>query len=215
MDGGPEPADSAASAVEGAGSDEGGPLETLREATRGEHERTERAIDGRFFGGAGGIDRRGYRALLESFLGLYRPLEERIVPASRRHLASLRYRRRVDRLERDLRVLGCSEDHLEELPTCPRGELPDVDGPHRLLGCLYVVEGSELGGRVIRKRLEKELDGDALRADAFFATDPDRVRERWTEFRAELEHRLAPGGPVAEAAEAARATFGAFRSWMS
>ena len=215
MDGHPEPADSAASAVDGVGSDDRGPLETLREATRGEHERTERAIEGRFFDGSGGIDRRGYRALLEAFLGLYRPLDERLVPASRRHLASLRYRRRAERLERDLRVLGCSEDHLGELPTFPRDELPDVDGPHRLLGCLYVVEGSELGGRVIRKRLEKELDDDALRADAFFGTDPDRVRERWTEFRAELEDRLAPGGPVEEAAEAARATFGAFRRWMS
>lgn len=215
MDGRPEPADSPASAVDEVSSDDRGPLETLREATRGEHERTERAIEGRFFDGSGGIDRRGYRALLEAFLGLYRPLEERLVPASRRHLASVRYRRRVDRLERDLRVLGCSEDHLDELPTCPRGELPDVDGPHRLLGCLYVVEGSELGGRVIRKRLEKELDGSALRADAFFGTDPDRVRERWTGFRAELEKRLAPGGPVEEAAEAARATFRVFRRWMS
>ena len=211
MTGRPESAD----AVDDARADDRGALETLREATRGEHERTARASEGRFFGASGGIDRRGYRALLEAFLGLYRPLDERLVSASRRHLSSLRYRRRADRIERDLRVLGCSEGHLGEIPTFPRGELPDVDGPHRLLGCLYVVEGSELGGRVIRKRLEKELDGDALRADAFFGTDPDRVRERWTEFRAELEHRLDPGGPVEDAAEAARATFGAFRRWMS
>lgn len=192
-----------------------GALETLREATRGEHERTEGAIEDRFFDEGRGIDREGYRALLEAFLGLYRPLEERLVPASRRHLGSFGYRRRVDRLERDLRALGCSDAHLEEIPTLSRDELPDVDGSHRLLGCLYVIEGSELGGRVIRKRLEKELDEDALRADAFFGTDPGRVRERWTDFRAELERRLAPGDPVEAAAEAARATFRAFRTWMS
>lgn len=201
--------------LDAACSEEGGALEALRKATRGEHERTERAVEGRFFEQDGGIDRRGYRALLEAFLGLYRPLEERLVPASRRHLESFEYRRRADRLERDLTVLGCSEEHLDEVPTLSRDELPDVDGSHRLMGCLYVVEGSELGGRVIRKRLEKELDEDALRADAFFGTDPDRVRERWTDVRAELERRLAPGDPVEEAAETARATFRAFRTWMS
>lgn len=215
MNGRSASSDAAASTADGSCSDEGGALETLREATRGEHERTERAVEGRFFDEGGGIDREGYRALLEAFLGLYRPLEERIVPASRRHLDSFGYRRRVGRLERDLRALGCSEDHLDELPTLSRDELPDVDGPHRLMGCLYVVEGSELGGRVIRKRLEEELDEDALRADAFFGTDPGRVRERWTDFRAELGRRLAPGDPLEAAAEAARATFRAFRTWMS
>lgn len=206
---------SATSPAEDACSEGRGALEALREATRGAHERTEGAIEDRFFGDDGGIDREGYRALLEAFLGLYRPLEERLVPASRRHLASFEYRRRVDRLERDLRVLGCSEDHLDDLPMLSRDELPDVDGSHRLMGCLYVVEGSELGGRVIRKRLEEELDEDALRADAFFGTDPGRVRERWTDFRDELERCLPPGDPADAAAETARATFRAFRTWMS
>lgn len=200
--------------TDGSRSDDRGVLETLRAATREEHERTERAIEGRFFGGSGGIDREGYRQLLESFLGIYRPLEERLVPAARRHLPSFSYRRRAGRLERDLRVLGCSRARLEELPTLSRGELPVLDGPSRLLGCLYVVEGSELGGRVIRKRLEEHLDGGALRADAFFATDPDRVRERWTAFRDELERRLAPGDSLGEAVSAARSTLRAYRRWM-
>ena len=190
-------------------------LAEIRHATRGEHERTEHALEGRFFDEGGAIDRAGYRALLEAFLGLYRPLEERLVPACRRHLDGFTYRRRSDRLARDLEVLGCSEERLAELPTLSRGDLPGLESSPRVLGCLYVVEGSELGGRVVRKRLEEELDEAALRADAFFGTDPDRVRERWTDFRAVLEDRLPPGEPARGAAEAARATFRAFRRWMS
>lgn len=206
---------SATPAPDGSRTGDRGVLETLRGATREEHERTERAIEGRFFGGSGGIDRKSYRALLEAFLGIYRPMEQRLVPAARRHLPSFDYRRRTERLERDLRVLGCSGDRLKELPTLARDELPVLEGASRLLGCLYVVEGSELGGRVIRKRLEEELDADALRADAFFGTDPDRVRERWTAFRGELERRLAPGDQLEEAVDAARSTFRAYRGWMS
>lgn len=192
-----------------------GVLETIRAATREEHERSERAIEGRFFDGSGHIDREGYRELLEAFLGFYRPLEKSLVPAVRRHLPSVSYRRRTRRLERDLRVLGCSDERIDALPTLSSDEMPELDGPPRVLGCLYVVEGAELGGRVMRKRLEDDLDGDALRADAFFGTDPDRVRDRWTSFREEFERRLAPGDRLEEAVSAARATFRALRRGMS
>lgn len=62
---------------------------------------------------------------------------------------------------------------LETLRGAPREEHERTE---RAIEC-RCFDGSEPGGRVIRKRLEEELDGDALRADAFFGTDPDRVRD--------------------------------------
>jgi hypothetical protein len=50
-----------------------GPVERLREETRVDHERTERAVERRFFG-LGVMGRAEYARLLAAFLGLYRPL---------------------------------------------------------------------------------------------------------------------------------------------
>lgn len=203
-----------------AASEGASPLETIREETREEHERTERAVEGRFFAGPGGedsgaIDRAGYRTLLEAFLGLYRPLDDALAPAARRHLDSFEYRRRAGRLVRDLHALGRSDEEIGRLPQLPSGEIPGLDGPRRLMGCLYVVEGSELGGRVIWKRLRGSLDDEALRADAFFGREPEPVRRRWNRFRAAFERRVAPGPPLEEAVEAALSTFRMYRRWMS
>lgn len=188
-------------------------VERIRDATAVEHERTERAVEARFF--AGVVDREDFRELLEAYLGVYRPLEERLCPAAGRHLDGFEYRRRTGRLERDLRTLGLAGDRIDRVPTLAPSHLPALDGPSRVLGCLYVVEGSELGGRVIWKRLRRCLDGGALEADAFLGADADRTRERWRRFRETFDRRVAPGAPLQDAVSAARSTFRAYRRWMS
>lgn len=185
----------------------------MREATREEHERTERAVEARWFDG--GMDRERYAAYLEALLGFHRPLEERLAPAVRRHLEGLAPRGRSARLERDLRTLGRDAARVAAVETVPGERLPTPDGPARALGCLYVVEGAELGGRVIWKRLEGSLDDEARRADAFLGTDADRARARWRRFQATFDGHVGGGAPFESALDAARATFRAFRGWMS
>ena len=191
------------------------PRERLREATRSEHERTERAIADRFFGPEG-LDRQRFGDLLLAFLGLYRPLDERLEPAVRRHLGpDYAYRPRSPRLGHDLRVLGRG-DALDEVSTSSLDELPPLDRESRLLGVLYVIEGSELGARVIWKHLEERLGPKALRADAFFGRPAEQTREAWSRFTDLLARRLPASGPeFREAMTAADATFGAFRCWLS
>lgn len=188
-------------------------VERMREATRAEHERTERAVVGRHF--EDGMDRDGFRAFLEALLGFHRPVDSLLAPACRRHLEEYEYRGRTARLERDLRTLGLSDEALDDVETMCGRELPVPDAPERLLGCLYVVEGAELGGRVIWKQLRKILDDETLEADAFFGTGAGRARERWRRFGDVFDRHVTPGAPFEEALSAARATFRAYRGWVS
>lgn len=185
----------------------------IREATRPEHEATEAAIEERYFPG-GAIDRDGYEDRLRAFLGFHRPLEERLAPAAEPHLATLSLESRARRLERDLEVLGHGPEELAAVPQVPCDRLPCPDAPGRLLGCPYVVEGGELGARVIWKMLHASLPEDALESDAFFGTDPERARGRWRRFGATFEHRVETGETLEDAVEAARSTFRALRGWM-
>lgn len=185
----------------------------MRDATRSEHERTERAVEERFFDG--GMDRERYRRYLEALLGFYRPVEARLDPLVRRHLDELDPPDRTARIERDLGTLGLTDAQLADLESLPEEDLPPVDGAHRLLGCLYVLEGAELGGRVIWKRIRGELDPGTLEANAFLATDADRTRRHWRHFRASFDRRVGTEEAFDEALSAARSTFRVYRGWMA
>lgn len=185
----------------------------LREATREQHEAAEAAMEARFFPG-GEIDREGFEGLLTALLGFHRPLEAHLAPAAERHLEALTVEGRASRLERDLALLGRGPRELAATPEVPRGRFPRADGPARLLGCLYVVEGGELGARVLWPMFRASLPEEALRADAFFGTDPDRARERWRRFGRTFERRVEPGRPLEEAVDAARSTFRVLREWV-
>ena len=48
-------------------------------------------------------------------------------------------------------------------------DLPDLQGVQEALGCLYVVEGSTLGGQVIARHLRQTLGVDPRCGGSFFA----------------------------------------------
>lgn len=190
------------------------PVERLRHATRDEHERTERAVERRFFG-SGEMGRGDYVDLLAAFLGVYCPLERRLAPASRRHLPSLPFQRRTKRLERDLRALGLSDETIEALPTLGEDSLPALRDRPAVLGCLYVVEGSQLGHRVLWKRLRPALDAPAREADAFLGVPAERIRTRWKRFQQVFDQNMSADRALSSAVGTARATFRAYREWLS
>lgn len=190
------------------------PCERIRDRTRSEHDRSERVVEERFFG-SDGIDREDYEDLLWTMLGLHRPLDRRLLRAARRHLTTFRYRPRAPRLENDLRVLGVDEDALAEPPVARPETLPSLQTVPEVLGCLYVVEGAELGGRVIWKRLTGSLAPSALAADAFYGTDAREIRERWNRFRRVFNRRIQPGPALEDTVVAASATFRFYRRWMT
>lgn len=189
------------------------PVERVREETRDEHERTERAVERRFFC-SGEMGQDDYTELLAAFFGLYRPLEERLASALGRHLPSFSIRRRAKRLKDDLRTLGLDDEEIEALPRLGKDRLPLLPTRPAVLGALYVVEGSQLGHRVLWKRIRKSLQPPATDADAFLAVPSDRARSRWERFREVFDRRMSSPDAFAAAVSTARVTFRAYRAWL-
>jgi heme oxygenase len=99
------------------------------------------------------VDRNAYGHMLMALRGFYRPLEaalealpgwDELAPP-----VDLPARRRAHLLDEDLGRLGLPATMLDGAMTTP---LPALESLARGLGCLYVLEGSALGGRIVARR---------------------------------------------------------------
>lgn len=166
----------------------------LREATHLQHEALERRSN--VLGRIVAPDAR--RTLVEGFHRLHASLE----PGLARWLddvESLDFeeRRRAPWLVRDLEVLA-GRVEIDPAAPAPGSRL-------EALGWLYVLEGSTLGGRVIRKQVAASDGG----MDGLGFLDPYGARqgERWKSFLAVLEREARSEGDVETVVAGARNAF--------
>lgn len=166
--------------------------QALRAATRDEHDRVD-ALFSRF-----DLSRRaGYRAFLTAQHAAFAPVERAVDRAGGAAvLADWPARRRSHLLEADLTDLGAAagED----------GEPLTMLTPAEILGAVYVLEGSRLGGAVLRRRLDPAWPARFLNAPA----EPGS----WQGLIATLETALARPADLAAAIRAARTVFGGFET---
>ena len=159
-----------------------------------------------------GLSLQRYRQVLEIFYGFYAPIESglaRLAAAGPSRCLSLRARSEL--LEGDLVALGRSRREVIELPRCRR--LPPLAKQEELAGCLYVLEGASLGGRVIARALDRGLGIAKDSGASFFAGDAQATSARWREVLAWLDGLVQEGARRDEVVAAARATFLAFAQW--
>lgn len=90
-----------------------------------------------------------------------------------------------------------------------RTNWPDVLTPAQLVGALYVVEGSTLGGQVIARLLKEQLGVKANAGASFFAGHGKATPDRWTDFVA-FAYGACPGGETETICQSALDTFAAF-----
>lgn len=186
-------------------------LTRLRQATQAEHESIERRLD--VFSEV--RDSVSYRWLLQRFHGFFQPMEQALcgVPGMESAVPDLRKRMRTRLLEDDLVMLGFTPGDVKRLPRCT--ELPITNTVAEGLGCLYVMEGSTLGGQIIVRRLvEKGVDVSSV--CGFFLSHGLEVGAMWNRFR-EAAERYAEANPDHGEAmcAAARQTFGRMEAWMT
>ncbi|EKQ59196.1 heme oxygenase [Xanthomonas citri pv. malvacearum str. GSPB2388] len=115
------------------------------------------------------------------------------------------YRRRVPALRDDLRALGQQPDLPAALPA-------SADDAARW-GMLYVIEGSQLGGRVIARNLRKQQPALAGALRYFELADGDPAG--WRRFQAALDRRLATPSARDAAIGGAQAMFAHFYSCLA
>lgn len=174
----------------------------LRHETRAAHEQLERDLDLL----SPGLTQERYRHLIERFYGFYAPWEQHVEGVMERALPGFfAPRRKVPLLLADLRALGSD---AATLPLCrtmpPAGTLAQV------LGGLYVIEGSTLGGQILSRHLSLML-GPA--PASFFRSYGESVGPMWRSFLATLAAHASPDTDNL-VIEAASETFATLHDWL-
>ncbi len=155
-----------------------------------------------------------YARILEAFYGFYAPMERaRLGPHGDgiRRFGLVR-RDRTPLLCRDLRALGYGEVAIEALELCP--DLPRVASPIEALGCLYVLDGAALGGKVIARQVRKSLGRRVSDRLAFFTSGGADVATTWRHLMGVIEARTGHPSDRREAVRGAEATFECLARWI-
>ncbi|MFS0722992.1 biliverdin-producing heme oxygenase [Paenibacillus sp. 1P07SE] len=156
-----------------------------------------------------------YKDYLMKFYGFIKPWEARLHEVEHPHGSALSEpsRNKTKWLEQDLTALGVKRQELDRLPLCDA--LPDLTTRARALGSLYVLEGSTLGGQMIAKKLAQVLPVDPQENCRYFYSYGPHTRERWQEFRQELEEEADTAEKEEQMIAAARETFVLLDCWIT
>ena len=180
-------------------------LTRLRLETRGEHEAVERVLNlmDTALGAA------AYRQRLAQFYGFYGPLEAALHVRCSPQLTTLLPRlNKTTLLRQDLQRLGLN---AAALPLC--NELPTIQTEAEVLGCLYVMEGATLGGRMITQHVQKTFGIMPATGGSFFDGYGHDTGRMWQDMR-QLLLGCAVDTPTENAIVAnAIATFASLRGW--
>ena len=180
-------------------------LAALREATHATH----RTLEGTLHIAAPDAGPPQYRAYLEALWGWLAPFEAALWSAP--WPPSLRPALRDGKrgwIEEDLRALGLSEEGLRALPSCAAPQLL-TSAPQRF-GVAYVVEGAQLGGQVLLRRLGPALGPRVPRYLFGYGAETSAL---WRAYTESLEASVAPSSAPIVAA-AALQTFDGLRDWL-
>jgi heme oxygenase len=122
-----------------------------------------------------------YRLFVHRSFGFYAPLEDQLLASPHWQQLAFDYtaRQKTPRLTQDMLALG-GADALAATPRC--ADLPALTTQEQVLGCLYVIEGATLGGRIITRHLQSRLGLTPESGGAFFDGYGTQTGSRWKAF---------------------------------
>ncbi|MEO8961995.1 MAG: biliverdin-producing heme oxygenase [Ginsengibacter sp.] len=125
--------------------------------------------------------RNDYARLLQLFAGYFGSLEDLIEQnLNLDMLTDYRLRRKAAALQADLISMNVP------LPKKIGSEnLPTIKNSLQAIGALYVMEGSTLGGRIIRKMVADKLPNE--NAFSFFEGYGEKTNDMWKSFKASID----------------------------
>ncbi len=156
-----------------------------------------------------------YRGLLEKFLGYYRPFENQLKELAGLGvwMPDLDRRLKTALLEADLIVLGVAAEELTLIQSCQA--IPKVDSVASAFGCLYVLEGSTLGGQFLYRHFSQSLGIRRHNGGGFFHGYGDETEAMWRTFGEGLAAAVSNFGGLENAVVAsAQATFDSLEAWL-
>ena len=156
-----------------------------------------------------------YRTVLAAYFHFYRALETAIDRCIASHAIPFDYetRRKLPWIGADLAYFGIDP---ECAPWCPQAPLAaiDLDSEGALVGALYTIEGSTLGGQVISRQIGANLGLQRERGGRFFHAYGDAIGPMWNAFEDYLNLTLARLETHPAARSAARRTFAALEDHL-
>lgn len=187
--------------------------EEIREATRAEHDDIESHLDL----SRPDFELGQYARLLQKYHAFYQALEqfllERAAQASGFARFYCRDRLKTAWLASDLKALGARDDTPADASL--RERLAALfASEQRLLGALYVIEGSMLGGAVLSKQFRRRFGLARETGAMFFTGYGSETREKWLaliELLGQFDHDPAARS---EAIEGARSMFRLFKEHL-
>jgi heme oxygenase len=150
-----------------------------------------------------------YASLLYCMYGYYAPMEERLEPLTGDFISDSRHRRKASRLLDDLHALAFPA------PLHIAHSLPAFNTPAEALGCQYVLEGSTLGGVIIKKMIIGQCNAIPGTAYAFFSGYGDDNRSMWLSFLNRFNAAVTTETDIRMAVAAANACFARLEEWIS
>jgi heme oxygenase len=157
------------------------------------------------------FDEAAYKRLLTQFYGFWAPLENELCKVTELQdpALALESRLKAHLLEADLRFFGIDPT---DVPVC--SALPAVGTPFSALGCMYVLEGSTLGSRLIARHISARFDFRYGSGGSFFNAYEAAVGERWLAFRTFVSSQTGTTALQQELLGAARDTFQCLNGWL-
>jgi heme oxygenase len=177
-------------------------LLALREGTLACHKSLEARLP--FFDA--GFDTAAYSRLLQAYYGFHAPLEARLGAYQEPQRA------KTPALTQDLQALRLSTRDIDTLPLCQA--LPAIGDEASALGVMYVLEGSTLGGQVLKRAMAERLGLGPSSGAGFLDVYGAMTGRYWRDYLDRLEQ--ASTAPAAKAAtvQAAIDTFTCFEHWL-
>jgi heme oxygenase len=156
-----------------------------------------------------------YMEIVKKLHGFYQPIESQLLSIREWDDAglNLQQRQKLPLLVQDLVSLHVEPDEIAALPCCC--ELPGLQTVSQAFGCLYVLEGSTLGGKIITRHLKEVLHLDETNGCSFFNSYGSEVGTMWRGFLDALARYTEHHGNEDVIVASACRTFEAMDQWLA
>ncbi len=147
------------------------------------------------------VSRENYVTALKVLRHCYATIEPDLTRALQHYLPNYPYLKRLPLLDHDCAVLG------EDIDGASSPVPFSIQSFPQLLGVLYVIEGSTLGGQILIRHLTAKLEVELAGALSFYGINVGIAVDHWRRLQALLGENLHSENEIEQAVEAARQIF--------
>lgn len=127
-----------------------------------------------------------YLLILEKMYGYYVPIEKSLENYIHSHQThGFNYSNKSGLLAQDLMACGLNGNDIDGLALA--NNTLEIDSLEAFVGCIYVLEGSTMGGQVISKHLIRLFGPDVQKRLAFYQCYGGKVMQQWQQTRNWIE----------------------------